>query len=572
MKLLNKISRKLRHGSISAGIVAVVIAAVLLLNIGFTALCSNNLWFLDMTSESYYNMAHTGDRTEKTTTGYTLMEETKVLLRSVFKRADANRTDGKPAEVEIIFCADPDMLVESEMMRQVYYTALLLEKEFPEHIDVRTTNVWTNPSSVDAYRTNSYSQIYQTNIIIASGGEFRIATPRSFYVYSDDGSNEPWAYHGEKEFVAYMLAVTRVESPICCLTTNQGTKIKGDEYSEFRKLIESVGYTIRYLDLETEEIPADCRLIITFAPETDFKSDRDGEGAVSVSQKLRDYLNNHYAYMVFADASTPSLPNMEEFLETWGIAFERYDGDGVYQISDPNYSLDAKTEGVHLIGQYETAAPSAKWTQDMREYGASPKVIFSDAIGIRCAKNYVLNYQTESEDSGKMLYTYGYFASDGYERSMYDIFRTGKYATAYATKDGEKLTDENGNLIVNSESPFRLMTVTSEDMSVGEGSGYTVAKRSAYVCAVGSTRFVSNDMLLSETYGNTDAMLSVLRSLGKEVEPVGLSFKVLHPDSISEDAMSSTAATVWTVVLVAVPAVALTVAGVFVLVRRKTRH
>ena len=40
-------------------------------------------------------------------------------------------------------------------------------------LEVRTTNVWSNPSSVDAYRTNSYSSIYQTNVIVASGSEFR---------------------------------------------------------------------------------------------------------------------------------------------------------------------------------------------------------------------------------------------------------------------------------------------------------------------------------------------------------------------------------------------------------------
>ena len=48
MNFFDKIRRRLRHGSISLGIVAAVIAAVLLLNIGATLLFSNNLIFLYM--------------------------------------------------------------------------------------------------------------------------------------------------------------------------------------------------------------------------------------------------------------------------------------------------------------------------------------------------------------------------------------------------------------------------------------------------------------------------------------------------------------------------------------------
>ena len=559
----------------SAGIIAVVIAAVLLFNVGVTALFSSRHIFLDMSPESYYTMSSEGDLTKRTTSMYTLMDETIYQLEQAFASINSARENAgeDPVQVEITFCADPDMLLLSDNMRYVYYTAKSLEKEFPDTIRVKTTNVWTNPSSVDAYRTNSYSQIYQSNVIISSGTEFRIVTARSFYVFSEYGSTKPWAYHGEKNFVSYILAVTQAEAPICCLTTNHGeidTKDQNGEYSEFRKLLENVGYEVRDLDLEKEDIPENCRLIITLAPTKDFTANYKDSTAVTEISKLQDFLDQSYSFMVFADASTPKLTVLEQFLAEWGIAFERYGGDGFYQLSDPVDSLDAKSDGTNLIGQYEVKAPAASWTKDMREYGASPKVIFSDAIGIRYSDQYEFKYFV-NEDENKVTHTYGLYS--GYEtRKIYDLFLTGENATAYAVKDGEKLLDEEGNPIVYANAPFRLMTVTNRENQIGEGSGYTSATESAYVCAAGSVRMVSNDILQSDTYGNTDAMLSILRAMGREVEPVGLNFKVLHQESIDEDVFKAGSATVWTVILTVLPLAVLSFAGVYVLVKRRTKH
>lgn len=576
MKFFTKNSQKLRHGSMAVGIVAVVIVAVLLLNILGTVLLSNNLLFLDMSPESYYTMASEGDLTEKTTTMYRLMPETVYQLEKAFEEINqARQNKGEDAvKVTITFCADPDMLLWDDNMRYVYYTALSLQKEFSDTIEVKTTNVWTNPSSVDAYRTNAYSQIYQTNVIVSSGSEFRILNAKSFYVYSQYGDTKPWAYHGEKNFVSYILAVTQAESPICCLTTNHGepdTSLAGSQYSEFRKVLENVGYEVRNINLKTEEIPENCRLIITLNPQTDFTANYKDPTADSEIKKLQEFLANSYSYMIFADADTPELPILEEYLEEWGIAFERYDGDGIYRISDPTDSLDAKSEGTNLIGQYEEKAPAAAWTEDMRQYGAYPKVIFGNAMGIRYSDSYQPSYYINEEDKS-VTYTYGAYSSNGYTRNIYDLFLTGENATAYAMKNGEKILDADGNPVVYSNAPFRLMTVSSEENRIGEGSGYTSATEAAYVCAVGSLRMISNDMLQSDTYGNTDALLSVLRAVGREVEPVGLSLKALHQEEINEEILSSVTATVWTVVLVLLPVISFTIAGVYVLVRRKTRH
>ena len=162
------------HRWAAVGIIAAVLAAVILLNIGATFLCESRLLWLDFSSESSYSN-YDGDRTvTKYSRLYTLMEETEAYLGLIFDALDESVT------TEIIFCNDPDMLVSIESMRPIYYTALNLQKKFPDRIKVSTVNVWQNPSAVDAYRSTSYSSIYQSNVIVASGTEFRVIGAKAF--------------------------------------------------------------------------------------------------------------------------------------------------------------------------------------------------------------------------------------------------------------------------------------------------------------------------------------------------------------------------------------------------------
>lgn len=239
MKQIN--SGKLRHGISAVAITAAVVVAVILLNVGFGVLSDLGMWMIDLTSEKMY----------------TLTSETVEMLDGTFRQVNEKREESgeEDVKVDIIFCADPDLIKGNEKMRYIYYTARALEKKFPESIKVSTTNVWTNPSSVDRYRTNSYSAIYQSNIIVASGSEFRITSVETYYTYNSDtsGDEEPWAYNAEKKFTQSIIAVTRAESPICGITVNHGealaTEAGRGEYSEFLKVIENAGYEIQYLDL-----------------------------------------------------------------------------------------------------------------------------------------------------------------------------------------------------------------------------------------------------------------------------------------------------------------------------------
>ena len=563
MKIGNGLERKLRYGSTSVGFCALVIAAVILLNVVFGALCSGRLWFIDLTPLAK----------KAPSTLYTLSPVAEQMVGEAIASANANREEGEaPVTVDIIFCNDPDMLIKSELMRYIYYTALEIEKAYPDTVKVSTRDVWNNPSSVDEFRTNSYSSIQQSNVIVSSGTEFRVYSYRSFYTYSETTDAEPWAYEGEKNFVKGITAVTRAESPICALTVNHGEPFATEEgraeYSEFLGVLDNAGYKTVFLDLENEEIPENCRLIITFDPQKDFVTDFYG-GTVSELKKLDGFLDKAYSFMVFADADTPKLRNLEEYLEEWGIVFSR-EGSATYEVVDPSNSLNGT--GTVMIGQYESEGIGGELTKDMREKGASPKVVFGNALAIAYSPTYQQIYVLADEETGSGAYTYASYFRNNKARALYDVFRTGNAAYAYAKENGERLTDANGQaLVVDTAANYGLMTITQHRRAVSEGQGYTNVYDNSYVCAVGSTEFASNAVLSTNAYGNTDVLLGTLRAIGREIEGSGIVQKAFYDPAMNEDFYTPQANVAITVVLVLLPALTLGGAGLIILIRRRVR-
>ncbi len=602
MKNGNEWRKKFRFGGPSFALTAAVIVAVILLNVAATALCSANLWYIDLSPESYYNI-YIGDTEQKAGTMYTLMDGTVTLLDQIFESLDERegiQKGDKPEKVEIIFCAEPDQLTGMETMRYVYYTALNLQKQYGDRVNVSYRDVWSNPSSVDMYRTTAYTNIYQTSVIIAYGPEFRVCSVREFYTYDTDTSTSvPAAYNGQKWFVKQILDVTGAQAPICCLTTNHGEPFadlkleerdKWTEYSTFLDIIEGAGYDIQYLDLEKDAIPEDCRLIITFDPQTDFRSAYDDVNVKeSETVKLDKFLDQSYSYMVFVDADTPELPNLEEYLEFWGIELMRGEGQdqsgntvtGNYQVSDPAHGLSSG--GKSFTAQYVSGTGlGTTILTDLISSSVMPDIYFDNAMPIQYAPNYETKYIEADDTAGTDAFVFGYYESNSVVRSIFDMFYAGtddSRADWTLVKDGQALTDEDGTPIGGSDI-FRLMTISYESRKVMEGQGYTSINQSSYVCAVGSTAFVTNAVLDTTAYGNTDALLATLRYIGKEVNPVGLQFLTLYDAAMDEELHTSAdSATgirsgiiVTTVFLAAIPAVAATATGVYVLVRRRLRH
>ena len=564
-------SRKLRYGGVTAALTALIIAVIILVNVIFSALSTKFLWYVDMTPELLYTISdecidliRNGDEKFDSASPIEMVdkarEENKAYnAENGLSAGDEGYLEEEPY-INIIFCDEIDTIQSNSLQSYVYNTALELQKEFPDHINVTNYNIYRNPSAVSKYKVTSTSTISPSNVIIEFGTEFRVYSLRNFYTFNSTEDTEPWAYDGEKKMTAGILAVTRAESPIACITMNHGESFGSNENLAILSTLVDAGYLIQELDLENDEIPENCRLMVVFNPNADF-SVKDGESDVDEIAKLDEFLDGTNSMMVFMSPEADPLPYFEEYLEEWGISFDRYkDEAGVshgYQIRDNSQSIS--TDGFSIVGNYVEDGLGGSLTKDMRTVAYPKRVIFKKAMSISLPESYTYTHYINEEDETEQ-YDYGHYYSNGVSRSVFNLFVSSENAVAEAA----------GGVVAKAteQDPFALMTVSMEDRTTQE-SNYTTVSEASYVIACGSTEFANDTLLQSQSYGNTDLLLSACRAIGREPVPVGLEPKPFADYTI--DTITTAESTQYTIVLTVVPAVAAIAVGAVILIRRKNK-
>jgi len=225
-------SGRMGHRTLGVVITVLVVVAVIILNLVISALGQANIWQVDLTIDNYLKEEKNGDFYSL----YTLTRPFEELIeKDVLSTVDdinsERATAGEaPLTVNIIFCSDRDTVWESDTMRYVLYTALQLEKTYPEHFKVSFVNIQKNPSAVQMYKATSSTHIYTSNVIFEFGTEYRVYPLREFFLVNS-GESTAWAYNGEKHFANALLAITRAVSPVACFLTNHGERV--DECEEF---------------------------------------------------------------------------------------------------------------------------------------------------------------------------------------------------------------------------------------------------------------------------------------------------------------------------------------------------
>jgi len=544
-------------------ITAVVLLAVVVFNILFSVIGDRQMFYIDL-SQTLYKSGKTNM--------YTLSDDCKDMIADrVIPMIDQTNEERAargedPIKLNIVFCSDRDVLEDNELTRYVSYTARAIAKRFPDHVSVQYIDISTNPSSVQKYKVNSAATLYNSDVIVEFGSEYLVQGVNSFY-YTESTADKPWAYNGEQRLTAMIMSVTRVESPICCITSNHGESLFDgngnvkEEYSTFISLIESAGYTVQILDLENEDIPENCRMIITFDPSEDYKAFGElDEGEVSEIEKLDKYLDQSKSFFFICNPDTPKLPSLEEYLEEWGVSVNRDENSENYVIEDQINCTNGGVGSV-VVGNYATAGLGATLTEDMRKSAYPTKVIFGNSTAIAPADNYVRRYAAATETTDEYVY-YSYY-KNGVVRTMLDIFTT--YYTASALTNGEVYE------IATDSNLFKLMTISQETKQLQE-TNLTSVTKSSYVLALASTEFLTNEVLDSKSYGNTDVLLSALRNTGNETVATNLSLKGLYVYEIKDEAAYKDCNTsAWLYCLVLIPPVLVFSAGVVITIRRKYR-
>ena len=504
-------NRKVRYGGITVVLTVLVITVAVLINAVVGVLSDRYLWYTPMVSEGSYDVT----------------ENCFALLGRVF---DAQ----EDAEVEIIFCELPneENAMEDMTLNYVYQTAVSMAEKYPEQIKLSCYDIWTNPVPVKKYKNminpltgeDVEVSIKSTSVIIVSGDYHRTYSLEEFFVFKDGMTDQVWAYDGEKKLAAGIMRSISLEEQIVCLTNNHGETFYD---FELLYLLDDAGYTIRYIDLHTEEIPENCKLIISFNPNSDLIADEVSQKSeVEALEKFLSVPGNNF--LVMLENGTPTLPTYEAFLESWGVDFAYYtdretETDYRYMVQDSANSLTS--DGYTIYGEAVKTGESAELLE-----GLLRPVIFKNATAIKAAQGFVNN--------GDGSYTKG-------DRTLYSLYESSKSASCWA--NGKAV--DGGNAM--------LMTLTEQKFENG----------SSYVGVISSADFAEETFLQSAVYGNNDALMRSLRHMGKEFTTEGLTIKPFASTEIS--IITTSQMLKWTLALSVTPAVILAALAVTILVKRR---
>lgn len=280
-------SRKLRHGLISAAVSLLVLAAFVLVNIIAVVL-----------TEKYSPL--TADITA--VKSFEITEQSRKIAESVTKKVTITFLSDKKTYTDI----DP-------YCKQTAYMAEEMHKFSNGMIDVQYVDIVRNPAFADQYSSEDLST---TDIIVSCGDNSRILTASdlfNFQYYSDN-----------YQYIASSDSEQALDNAIIGVTNDETTNVVfisdncSQDYSYFSKTLQANGYTVAELSLLTSDIPDDTDMVVIYAPSRDYS-----EEAVN---KLKEFLKNGGKYdktlLFAADSQDTDTPYLDDLLASYGLSLE----------------------------------------------------------------------------------------------------------------------------------------------------------------------------------------------------------------------------------------------------------
>ena len=469
---INLLKNRSARGRIIALATVLGIIALFLLNILMKHVGLYGSVYVDMTPEGLYTVSE-------------LMREECSFI---------DELDDGEKEVKITFCSDPDTLTASEITRVPYLMALKLDSYF-ENLTVETVNVTYNPTAVAEYKTTSLSTVRPSDVIISYGDKYRVVNATGFW---RTVSGELYAYAGEYRLASLIISVTAVEKPSAYFVTNHGEtyydEAKKDSEMSLKTaylydLLTESGMEVKTLDLEQDEIPEDCVLLIINNPRSDFICDPerfDEYAYVSETEKLDRYLaKGNGSVMITRDYAIENgtLKNFDEFLYEWGFSFS------TSLVSDEENSL-ANEEGTYtdLIGVYDTNENSYGYAiyGEYASLSSAPLMVFPNTGYVECSFG--------DKWSGPEAGTYST------SRNYAPFFYTSPNASAH------ELGKEGGYTDLDRRGVMHLAAVTTRL----ELDSYTGTDKYSYVFCANSPDFLSSEVLGEASFANYDILSTLI--------------------------------------------------------------
>lgn len=489
MSINNKV---IKYGTASIVLALVFIAFIFAFNLIVGIVVEKFNLYVDLTSEELY----------------TISDETFTLLEDMDE------------PVKIIFFTPLDQLDNSSSVKNIKTLALEYEEKF-DNITVEYIDMTRNPDLVRRYRKDV--QLSDTSIIVESDKRFVGFDMSECFVWtqSESGSYSIHAFNGEYRFTSSLLKVTRDTMPVVAFTSNHGEEIP----TAFKKLFSDSGFDVQTVNLLQNDIPADTEILIVASPQYDMTGVESEEEGKSEITKLNSYLARGGNLMVFVDPNTPELPNLDDFLYTWGI--------------DVLHGVAVQDNSNYLTGTNNMAILSQYYSED------------KDSLDLH------------SSVSGKTspMTAVSYYSSPislvpltNVSRGVAPILVS--HPTAYVPKTSQE------NYIENTRIP---LLVAAYNRTFNSETGNTDKN---YVIVGGSTSFISDQFIdyYAAQFSNSELLRSISAEMTDETIVLNMPYKVYNNTSLEATNEQSQK---WGVALVTVlPSIVLIAALAIFLKRR----
>lgn len=502
-----------KKNAIFVSIIALVIVCVIMLNAIITILGNKFDWYLDMTDEQMYTIS---DALKETLKGANMDVSVEVIFTCSQDYAESNYAN----------------LSSGDALAYVYSTATQIAKEYSNvtisHHDIAKEPDFfkTKFTEIDRFLSSIENPVIIARKTVDEKGEvhygthFKVYAAKSFYGFSSKDSSL-YAYNGEKVFASAILSLTLDKVPAVYFTKGHNEKIytkNGNTTApiELVNLFYYCGFKVEELDIDNNNIPEDCRMIVINEPEFDFNSD--------AINRLDTYMANQGSVMIYTNPDfNENIERLLEFVESRCGVTTNIGGkvtDDKSNILGDKFSFRGEISSNNAAKTYLSYLSNA----------TSAKPFFTNATSITINDKYMSSEGSYEGDS--YVYTLPLFQSAS----------TGKYK------------DVNGNHFV--------MSVTSVLKGKDNSDKYS------YLVYCPSSGFASDEALQNQAYPNSDIVLSLVHSMTSAQTTVEIDYKAFANYDL--DISESQAKTATVLLAVVLPVIAIAVGGV-IMFRRKRR-
>lgn len=494
---MNKLfkNKKFKYGSLSIVFTAAFIALIIFINVILTSVAAKTNLVIDITKQEFYSVS----------------EGSKQVLSTL-----------DDFDITIYFLADRDLYERDKYALMVRQLGEEYAKLYPDNIKVEYKDVKKDPAFANKYRDEAQSSLSSNNIIIQGTHHFRVLGLDYFFERSSE-TGDYFSFVGETRFTAAMLQCSIEEPQVVTFTTGHGETSS----PKLLDILVSAGFEIQVKDLSKEDIDERTEILIISNPTADFLGIESGDvNDLNEIDKISNYMKGYKDLIVFVNASTRPLPNLQDYLyEYWGINYKPY-----HKIQDLNHSVaTGGNDGYSIVGQYANNQDNTAGyniTKVAAETGSGFRTVFRNAVELK--------------------------ADTGGDYMIETVMQTTNQAVSISkNEDNEEATTDG-------EFPLMLLSTA---YNYGENN----VKMFKYVLLVSSTDFAS-DTFLTESFGNGKLVLGAARVMSTEMVIPDIDAKLFAKEAMNIEAGTANALT-WLVSAV-FPLIIILI-GLFVFIKRR---